>query len=186
MKDYNKIEKAYKEVFDVLEKNKDLVKIEASQLFCIRDNHLLGIKLSNLLGFENEIYVSDSRYQRIGNLFNFIHYVKWGENMRISWSDDGRQPEIGEELIEYSFSTGPYVLGGHYDTATFQEFFQELKKFEPKYTDTKNCSLYFTLENGAKLFKVFKDLYQKYKDLSHERNIENKRQELLKQLEELQ
>lgn len=183
MKDYNKVEKAYKEVFDVLEKNKDLVKINASNFSYTRDAHLLGIKLSNLLGFENEMYVSDIRYQKISE---FIHYVKWGENMRISWSDDGRQPEIGEELIKYSFSTGPYVLGKHYDTTTFQEFFQELKKFEPKYTDTNNSSLYFTLENGAKLFKVFKDLYQKYKDLSHKRNIEKKRQELLKQLEELQ
>jgi len=68
----------------------------------------------------------------------------WGEKYgrHISWSDDGKQPE-DELLLVISFPTGAYIFGDDYPTEFFKEFFQELKTYNPKYTDTTNKTLYF-------------------------------------------
>lgn len=82
----------------------------------------------------------------------------------ISWSDDGRQPD-DEWLYQISFPTGAYIFGEDYCTETFNEFFAELKTYNPKYLDSANHNLYFTSETAAKVHAELPELFKKYRGL---------------------
>lgn len=179
--DYAQVEKVYTDVLKVLKKNKDIVDLKVRDVEVKRDVDLLKIKLYKLFGCKTS--VGNPNY--VSLQFEYTHYIKWSENMNISCSDNGEQPKTGEELIAFSYSTGAYIFGGHYPVETFKEFFEELKSYDYKYIDTANSSLYLTLEHGTLLLSNYKEIFDRYRELSIERNKENKRQELLKQLAEL-
>ena len=101
------------------------------------------------------------------------------QNRTISWSDDGSQPE-DEWLFLISFPTGAYTFAGSYPTETFQQFFTELKGFEPKYCDSANKALYFTANKAKAVHEAFWPLFKKYKALVKE-EMERKR---IKELEQ--
>lgn len=105
------------------------------------------------------------------------------QNRTISWSDDRSQPE-DEWLFRIAFSTGAYIFGDYfkdcYPVETFQQFFTELKGFEPKYCDSANKALYFTADKAKAVHEAFWPLFKKYKALVKE-EMERKR---IKELEQ--
>ena len=106
-----------------------------------------------------------------------------GKGMKVLNSD--AQPDENEELIAFCYPTGPYIFGSDYDTEVFEEFFEELKKYNFKYIDDINAKLYFELEQGSKLFKDYDKICKKYQELYDLRSKERKKEELKKQLEML-
>lgn len=72
-------------------------------------------------------------------------------NRTISWSVDGRQPE-DEWLLAVTYPTGAYVFGADYQEETFKQYFNELKKFEPKYVDEANHNLYYTADKAKAVY----------------------------------
>lgn len=116
-----------------------------------------------------------------------IGYYREGERS-ISWSDDGRQPS-NEWLYRISYPTGAYIFGKSYPKETFDKMFDEMKTYNPKYTDTANSVLYFTAENAKTFHDNFKKIENKYRGMvQDELNRKRKREleEELKALEELQ
>ena len=114
-------------------------------------------------------------YAAVGDAY-VGHYGKAIER-EITWSDDGSQPE-DEWLYVLSFCTGPYIFGEGYPVNTFQAFFNELKAFGPKYSDTNNKTLYFTEEVSAKVHAALKPLYLKYKEQVDAEMKEKRKKEL--------
>lgn len=175
-------EKIYKQILRLLKKHKDRLNIDVEEINRRAECHLYGLKLKEKYGFNIDP-------KRIDNLDwykfrDFITISKYdGERRKISWSDDGRQPK-DEELLCISFSTGPYIFGGDYPTKFFQKFFLELKTYEPKYTDSRNNSLYFSMDKAGKVFNDFEGVLKKYYELNNEdiklRKIEKMKEELAK------
>lgn len=79
----------------------------------------------------------------------------------IGCSDDGRQPDE-EWLFAVGFTTGAYMLHKDYPTKVFSEFFNELKKWEPKYTDSANKTLYFEPSKAKQIFSEYFGIRDKY------------------------
>ena len=115
-----------------------------------------GVEIPSYHGYGSDWYkLSD--FQAIG---------LYGEdrNRTISWSDDDSQPE-NEWLYVICFPTGAYIFGKEYPTKTFNNFFNELKHFEPKYIDSMNHVLYFTSEKSASVHAAFPEIFRRYKAL---------------------
>lgn len=118
----------------------------------------------------------------------YVGYYGKDFEREISWSDDGRQPK-DEWLYLVSFPTGPYIFGSYFDKVypvkTFQAFFDELKAFGPKYSDTNNKTLYFTEDVAAKVHNAIKPLYLKYKEQVDTEMKEKRKKELEAELAKL-
>jgi len=101
----------------------------------------------------------------------------------ISRSDDWKQPK-DEWLFKIEFPTGAYIFGSDYPCDLFNRFFNELKSYWPKYTDTNNKSLYFWMDNVKKIFNEFDNILKKYNEINKEeykqRKIKRMEEELLK------
>lgn len=155
---------AYKEILDVIVKHDDLLKDDHP--IAIKSGLINRIKLQEI-SEEFDIEIKDNNSNP--NSFKLSEY-EWislyGDchNRTISWSDDGNQPD-NERLYVISFSTGPYVFGSGYPEKTFKKFFDELKSYKPKYSDTHNDKLYFTAETARHIHEDFNDLFNKYKNL---------------------
>jgi hypothetical protein len=90
-----------------------------------------------------------------------------GSGRYISWPDNDKQPK-NEWLFSISFSTGAYIFGEDYDgqKQLFQDFFNELKSYNPDYLDSMNKSLYWKLENAKPIFDKFYTILKKYQELN--------------------
>lgn len=106
-------------------------------------------------------------------------------NRTISWSDDGKQPE-DEWLFVISYPTGAFIFGEDYQQETFKQYFDELKGFEPKYVDTVNHNLYYTVEKAKAVFEKVDEVLKKYRAIAEENRKEAKIEALKKQLEALE
>ena len=176
-----KEEQAYKEILDVLKKYREICVYDVNEMESLAKKHLFGIELKEKYGFNVEPRnIKSLDWNRFSD---YMSLGLWGEkyNRKISWSDDGKQPE-NELLLELSFSTGACIFGDDYPTELFQRFWQELKTYNPKYSDTTNNNLYFSLENGAKLFNEFKDILEKYYEINKIDAKERKIKKLQKEL----
>ena len=175
---YKETKKAYEEIIDVISKYKDLVNFDYNDLERKSKYHLFGIELKEQYGLNIEpkdIYSLD--WNKFGE---YMSIGLFGEKYRrtISWSDDGKQPE-DELLLQLSFSTGAYIFGEDYPQEFFQRFFKELKSYNPKYSDTNNKNLYFTLDSAKTIFNEFPEILKKYRQ-------ENKEDFKRRQIEKLQ
>lgn len=168
--------KAYKEILKLLNKYKEYIVFDVSTLENKANNHLFGIDLVEKYGFEidpREIRSTDWQ-----ELMNNVYIGFWdGERRKISWSDDGRQPK-NETLLCFKYLTGAYIFGEDYPTEFFQKFFLELKTYNPKYTDSHNSALYFSLENAGEIYNAYKDILNRY----YEENNEDIRQRKIKKM----
>lgn len=182
----NNTEKAYKEIFKVLNKYKDDVIFDINSLKKSSELHLFGIKLKDEYGLNiDPKYVNRFDWYEVNR---YCHICTWGTGHSISWSDDKRQPEIGEVLVVYSFPTGAYIFGSSYEndypTEFFKSFWDELKSYSPKYCDTVNHSLYFSIETAKDVFNNFNEILKKYHDLNQiefrQRKIDKMKQEIAK------
>ena len=91
-----------------------------------------------------------------------------GHRRTISWSDNGEQPD-NEWLYKIGFPEGSYVFhSGHYLQDLFQEFFEELKQYNPKFIDTANKSLYFDYNSAKTIVGEWREIFNKYKSKTSE------------------
>lgn len=161
------IKKAYDEILKILKKHKDVCVFNIDDLERKANLHLFGVELKEKHGLNVEpkqIYSLD--WIRFGD-YKGIGYFGEKYNRMISWSDDRTQP-TDELLFCISFPTGAYIFGGDYPTEFFQKFFLELKTYKPKYVDTANKSLYFSMDNASEIFNNFDAIMRKYYELNKE------------------
>ena len=174
----NTTEKAYKEILKVLNKYKSEIVFNVNSLELEAKQHLFGVDLVEKYGFNldpKSIYNLD--WQRLNQHVHIGFFD--GEDRRITWSDDGRQPK-NETLLCISYSTGAYIFGSDYPTEFFQKFFLELKTYNPKYIDSANKSLYFSLDNAGKIYNAYDSIINRY----HEENKEDLKQRKIKQMKD--
>jgi len=131
-------------------------------------------------------------YCKISDEMNIIYFKDAEEDKKkrswcyISRSDDWRQPKE-EQLLNIRFSTWAYFLSSAYPIDTFELMRQELKSFWPKYCDTKNRWLYFTLDKCRDVCSKYPDIVKKYKEIAQKESKEKEKEilrEKLKKLEE--
>lgn len=176
--------KAYQELYAVALKNEE--HIDRFVVSSIRDelgqaekSVEFGVQLNSAgCGWYN---VEGCSYEDVG-LFGE------SQNRTISWSDDGSQPQ-DEWLFRVCFNAGAYIFGDYFDnccpTQTFQQFFTELKGFEPKYCDSANKALYFTADKAKAVHEAFWPLFNKYKALVKDEMERQRIAELEKELAKL-
>lgn len=186
MSNLKEIIKAYKKLQELIDSNKEIfdndhnVKSIKDTIQRLNLEDRFGMNLSDIGNMWYESYGSTGK--------TYVGYYGKDTAREISWSDDERQPE-NEWLYVVSFSTGPYIFGSYfndvYPTKTFQAFFNELKAFGPKYSDTNNKTLYFTEEVSAKVHAALKPLYLKYKEQVDAEMKEKRKKELEAELAKL-
>jgi len=114
------------------------------------------------------------------DLDNFVTLRRFGKgskNQTLSL-DTMEQPKDGWYLY-FQFSTGAYLLNTEYIPEVFDLFWNELVKLRPAYTGTLNKEVLFTPDQACEVYKEYKALLIKY------REIAAKRERLLKKLAEL-
>lgn len=156
------------------------------------DNNVKSIKgalqrleISQRFGVPLSDYGYHQHYQVDKGFDNWTSVSLYDGAMRkISWSDDGRQPE-DEWLLCISFPTGAYIFGEAYPTTTFDAFFAELKSFGTKYCDTQNSCLYFTEENAKAVYDALWGIFRKYQGLVKEELQRKRKKELEAELAKL-
>lgn len=193
------IKKAYQEILEVASKYEKLGKIyeynDIEKIIEKAKNHLLIIEWSEKYGLnlKHDIQIYGRDYFKINEDLHFSYFKdaqeehKKGSGRFISWSDGGKQPK-NEWLLDISFSTGAYIFGDDYPTKIFEEFWQELKTYNPKYCDSHNNNMYFSIESASKIFNEYDTILKKYREKNKEdfklRKIEKLKDELEK-LEDL-
>lgn len=182
---YCKEKKAYIEIFELIKKYEDMCVFDLVDLERKSQHHLLGIELKEMYGFNIDPKIVHSLdYINFGRYMNLC---QWGEgtSREISWSDNGEQPG-NELLLSISFPTGAYIFGDDYPKDLFSQFFSELKSYNPKYLDTANKSLYFSLDNAGIIFNKFKSILEKYYKLNKEDFKKRKIKRMKDELEKLE
>jgi hypothetical protein len=161
---------AYTEILDVISKHKETL----DPAHNTRIPRLSGISdviemLNVSKKFGIPIYEgSNSDWMTVDSIYGQDYMTLgfyYGERI-ISCPDDGRQPS-NEWLMRISFPTGAYVFGnyfkGEYPTETFGAFFEELRSYGPKYSDTPNKSLYFSSDNARQVYEAFDEIFERHK-----------------------
>jgi hypothetical protein len=177
---------AYEKILKLVteEISEDRVELSKSALETVIEN----LKVSEKFGIPlQDVKNNYHQWLKVGNCWDdymVLGYYGEGLNRSISWSDDDRQPK-NEWLLYISFPTGAFIFGDSYPTATFKMFWDELKAFGPKYSDTANHGLYFTEKNAKAVYDDFYILFDKYKALVSEELKAQRKEKLLKELEEL-
>lgn len=178
---YKDIKKAYDEILSIIKKHEHEVCFNYKELENEFKTHLFGIELREKYGLNlDPKKINSLEWNRFGKYISIGYFGK-KYNRTIPFPDDGRQPE-DELLVEVGFCTGAYIFGDDYPRELFEQFWQELKTYNPNYCDTANHTLYFTLENGAKIFNEFNKTLTEYYELNKEdakkRKIEKLKSEL--------
>ena len=109
----------------------------------------------------------------------------------VGCSDTGEQPK-GEWLLRmrfgcgaYSFTSG-YPSDNNYPVKTFNDFFNELKSYNPAYCDTANSTLYFRDDVAKVVYDDFWMVFNKYKALVQDELKEKQKQKLRDELARLE
>ena len=120
----------------------------------------------------NEKYNLDIHPKRIdrADYFKVSEHAAIGQygklkRRTISWSDDDKQPEEGEYLLSISFPTGPYIFSHNHGEKLrdhFNAMFNDIKTLSPKYSDTRNKCLYFTLDIARSVHDEYLNILKKY------------------------
>jgi len=191
---------AYQEILKICEKHTDLKEIswyfdDISDMAGKCKNHLTLVEWCEKYGIElSHEYRPHTRSHIKVNEHMSISYYQDAEKDKsegggkfITASDDGRQPE-NEWLLVISFPTGAYIFGDDYDgqKQLFNDFFRELKGYDPDYSDTTNSTLYWKLENSKDIFDDFDDILERYREKNRSELKERKKERLMKELEELE
>ncbi len=176
--------KAYDEIFETMKKHEKMCIFDVTRLKKEAECHIFGLELREKYGlkFREKICSIDHNY-----FCNYLCIARWGEKYRrtISWSDDGTQPE-DEVLLSISLPPGAYIFGKDYPQEIFNQFFNELKEYNPKYKDSMNYTLYYPLDNAKDVFNNFDKILEKYRKINKEDINRRKIIKLKKELEELQ
>lgn len=177
------MKKIYDEIFKLMDENEDNIAFDVKRLKEKSKLHLYGLELKEKHGLDlDPKSITSLNWNKLGHYITIGWYGdKYGRT--ISWSDNGEQP-TDELLLDISFPTGGYIFGQDYPTEFFQKFFNELKTYKPKYSDTTNNTLYFSMDNASAIFNKFYSILNRYNDENKEdfkkRQIERKKEELQK------
>jgi hypothetical protein len=174
----------YNEILSVLDKHKDVLENDSDLDIRRRlENRIKFFEILNKFDFRlQSLRPNDfSQYMRLSE---YTIIGLYGEDHRrtISWSDDGRQPE-NEWLYVISFPTGAYIFGEEYPKNSFNEMFEELRRYGPAYSDSHNHNLYFNEHNAKFVHENLFLIMRKYRDLARKEIAEKKIKELEEQLE---
>lgn len=175
--------KVYNEILKAMKKHKDICVFDIESLEIKANIHLYGLELKEKYGLDINPKEVDSTSFNVFHEYCRLYKVGKDFNNSVSWSDDGRQPD-NELLLNIAFPTGAYIFGEDYPTTLFQRFFLELKSYKPKYTDSHNHCLYFSMDNAKDVFNNFQSIYKKYLEINKEdfkqRKIERMKADLAK------
>jgi hypothetical protein len=174
--------KAYSEVYQVLKRYSEVFK-DDYDIRKIKDV-LQRLEIEERFGIPLE--ENGPLHYRVKNSYdNWANVACFFEGRSISWPDDGNRLEKDEWLYQICFPAGAYIFGDHYPKETFDAFFEELKSFGAKYSDTANNCLYFSEENSKVVYESFWNIFKKYKVLASEEFKRNRKKELEMELEKL-
>ena len=170
--------------YDFLSRVKDNCK-KFKKKYEILDKYDVDININKILTDEN--IELKSEYANI-----HIWRITGTKESRCYILNSEKQPN-NELLMCYDHPTGPYMFGGHswdgenyYDDELFEQYFDELKTYGYSYIDELNHKIYFTIDNGMKLYKDYEKICEKYQKLFNERMKNNKINKLKEQLKELE
>lgn len=173
-----KTKKAYAEIFKAINKHKDIIVFDIDRLKLESNNHLFGLELKNKHGLNiKPEKISTEPWQELKSDV-YLELFSDENSRTISWSDNGEQPK-NEWLVIFKYSTGAYIFGRDYPTDYFQKFWDELISYNPRYVDTHNCGLYFSLDNASKVFNEYDSILKRY----YENNKLDRKQREIKRIE---
>lgn len=200
MEKIKEIKKAYEDILQICEKHSDLKEKygwnfdDINQMITNSKNHLTLIEWFEKYGLKlkHEYEPYSFIHFRVNGHISFSYYKdaqKDKENGRgkyISCSDNGKQPSE-EWLLVIGFSTGPLIFGDDYDSQKplFGDFFNELKSYNPDYSDSVNDSLYWKLENSKEIFEDFNNILNKYRERNRKELKQRKIEKMEKELSKL-
>lgn len=183
---------AYKELLKVVKKHEELFDRESPTL-----------SSANLKGIVEALEVAETfnlplqglqsgtflRIQGVYDEWTNLSFYGEKEGRTIGCPDGGVQPE-SEWLFVIRFTCGAYSLGGdryerQYPRNTFDNMFDELKSYGAAFVDSANNSLYFRADKARAVYDAFWPTFKNYKGLVDAELKEQRKQELIKELESL-
>lgn len=183
---------AYKELLKVVKKHEELFDRESPTL-----------SSANLKGIVEALEVAETfnlplqglqsgtflRIQGVYDEWTNLSFYGEKEGRTIGCPDGGVQPE-NEWLFVIRFTCGAYSLGGdryerQYPRNTFDNMFDELKSYGAAFVDSANNSLYFRADKARAVYDAFWPTFKNYKGLVDAELKEQRKQELIKELESL-
>lgn len=178
----------YKKLIALAKKYKDVCIIDPpDHLEYIAKNHLFGLELVEKYGLNLDPKKINTSWNNISEYLYIGFYD--GEKARISWSDNDEQPD-NEYLLSISFPTGAYIFGSSsnddYPSEFFQKFFNELRSYGPKFLDSVNHNLYYSLDNAKDVFSNFNSILKKYYELNKVDFNKRKAKKLREEAEKLE
>lgn len=179
--------KAYKDILTVANKHSDIVNADRITLdIQSLESAIRALEVSDRFGIPIK-YLGYSNYLQVKNSYDEwtgLSFFSETLDHPIGCSDDGRQP-ANEWLYVIRFTCGAYVFGDSYPTKTFNAMFKELKDFGAAYSDTTNKALYFKEDVAKVVHENFWEVFNKYKTKVEDEVKEQRREALLRELEEL-
>jgi hypothetical protein len=171
--DYTELKAATKELDAVLDKHAEVFKYAG-----IYNNYNAKLLLMQIevaesfgVGLRESTQVSpEGKRQVLSSLTGCIpidneRAIRKISEGNISWSDDGSQPSSdGEWLYMIRFPTGAYFFHSDYPTDLFNEFFNDLKSYNPKYSDTHNHVLYFDKDSAKAVHHDYGSVLKDYRE----------------------
>jgi len=157
----------YATILKLLKKHKNDIVFNVDDLQRQAENHLFGLELRDTYGLNIDPAKVNSTTSFKCNEHFYICIFGEKHNRTISWPDVKGQPK-NELLLWISFPTGAYIFGQDYPTEFFKQFWEELKSYNPKYSDTMNHNLYWDLPNAKDVFNNYPAILNKYRELNRE------------------
>lgn len=183
---------AYKELLKVVKKHEELFDREGPTLSSANISSIVqALEVAEEFNLPLQGLQSGSflRVQGVYDEWTNLSFYGDKEVRTIGRPDCGVQPE-NEWLFVIRFTCGAYSLGGdvydsRYPRNTFDNMFDELKSYGAAFVDSANNSLYFRADKARAVYDAFWPTFKKYKALVSEEMKEQRKQELLKELESL-
>lgn len=183
---------AYKELLKVVKKHEESFDDVAPRLTVENIKAVVGaLEVAEEFNLPLQGLQSGSFLRVQGVYDEWTNLALYGEehNRTIGCPDGGVQPE-NEWLFVIRFTCGAYSLGGDgwdskYPRKTFDAMFEELKSHGAAFVDTANNSLYFRADKARSVYDAFWPTFKRYKGLVDAELKEQRKKELLKELESL-
>lgn len=183
---------AYKDLLKVVKKHEELFDRESPTLSSANLKGIveaLGVAEEFNLPLQGLQSGTFLRIQGVYDEWTNLSFYGEKEGRTIGCPDGGVQPE-NEWLFVIRFTCGAYSLGGdryerQYPRNTFDNMFDELKSYGAAFVDSANDSLYFRADKARAVYDAFWPTFKNYKGLVDAELKEQRKQELIKELESL-
>lgn len=183
---------AYKELLKVVKKHEELFDRESPTLTVASLKGIveaLGVAEEFNLPLQGLQSGTFLRIQGVYDEWTNLSFYGEKEGRTIGCPDGGVQPE-NEWLFVIRFTCGAYSLGGdryecQYPRKTYDAMFDELKSYGAAFVDSANNSLYFRADKARAVYDAFWPTFKNYKGLVDAELKEQRKQELIKELESL-